>query len=243
MRSLAPTKARRQQRAGLTVAMRCPPLMWYCDRPRASRFSTDWVTRPPDKPCCPPITPGWPRRWPTWTSTWVPAGITVVSSTCPDRGVLAVGFDHRTSREGDPLLHTHLKVVTNGVPVLPARRLPSMLRTLPAVLGPNGSPAWPTRPGSASTPPPDSQHAWAPERPPLPGCTKAARSALDWFDQRRPGALPSSDDYGSSVEPAAKLHPLWQAFCSGGSEWWRRRSEGSLALGLIAASRSGQTVR
>jgi conjugative relaxase-like TrwC/TraI family protein len=30
------------------------------------------------------------------------------------RGVLAVGFDHRTSREGDPLLHTHL-VVANRV--------------------------------------------------------------------------------------------------------------------------------
>jgi len=33
---------------------------------------------------------------------------------CPDRGVLAVGFDHRTSREGDPLVHTHL-VVANRV--------------------------------------------------------------------------------------------------------------------------------
>jgi hypothetical protein len=146
-------------------------------------------------------------------------------------------------RQGERNRRVDLAYAPTGVPVLPARRLPSMLRTLPAVLGPNGSPAWPTRPGSASTPPPDSQHAWAPERPPLPGCTKAARSALDWFDQRRPGALPSSDDYGSSVEPAAKLHPLWQAFCSGGSEWWRRRSEGSLALGLIAASRSCQTVR
>jgi conjugative relaxase-like TrwC/TraI family protein len=30
------------------------------------------------------------------------------------RGVLAVGFDHRTSREGDPLLHTHL-VLANRV--------------------------------------------------------------------------------------------------------------------------------
>jgi conjugative relaxase-like TrwC/TraI family protein len=30
------------------------------------------------------------------------------------RGLLAVGFDHRTSREGDPLLHTHL-VVANRV--------------------------------------------------------------------------------------------------------------------------------
>ena len=28
------------------------------------------------------------------------------------------------------------KVVVNGVPVVPARRLPSMLRQLPAVLGP-----------------------------------------------------------------------------------------------------------
>ena len=30
------------------------------------------------------------------------------------RGLLAVGFDHRTSRAGDPLLHTHL-VVANRV--------------------------------------------------------------------------------------------------------------------------------
>ena len=30
------------------------------------------------------------------------------------QGVLAVGFDHRTSREGDPLLHTHL-VIANRV--------------------------------------------------------------------------------------------------------------------------------
>src|SRR5204862_1303747 len=29
-------------------------------------------------------------------------------------GLLAVGFDHRTSREGDPLVHTHL-VVANRV--------------------------------------------------------------------------------------------------------------------------------
>ena len=28
------------------------------------------------------------------------------------------------------------KVVTDGVPIVPARRLPSMLRQLPAVLGP-----------------------------------------------------------------------------------------------------------
>jgi conjugative relaxase-like TrwC/TraI family protein len=28
----------------------------------------------------------------------------------PGQGLLSVGFDHRTSREGDPLLHTHLVV-------------------------------------------------------------------------------------------------------------------------------------
>jgi conjugative relaxase-like TrwC/TraI family protein len=38
------------------------------------------------------------------------AGVQHVSG----RGLLAVGFDHRTSREGDPLLHTHL-VIANRV--------------------------------------------------------------------------------------------------------------------------------
>jgi len=37
-----------------------------------------------------------------------------VSSTCPDRGCWRSGFDHRTSREGDPLLHTHL-VIANRI--------------------------------------------------------------------------------------------------------------------------------
>jgi hypothetical protein len=41
--------------------------------------------------------------------------------------------------------------------------------------------------------------------------------------ERRLGALLSSDDYGSSVERTAKLHPLWQA---GTRSWvaWRRGS-------------------
>jgi TrwC relaxase len=34
------------------------------------------------------------------------AGVQHVSG----QGLLAVGFDHRTSREGDPLLHTHLVI-------------------------------------------------------------------------------------------------------------------------------------
>ena len=50
------------------------------------------------------------------------------------------------------------KVVIDGVPVVAARRLPSMLRALPAVLGPERVAAWPTRPGSASTPPPTPTH-------------------------------------------------------------------------------------
>ena len=47
------------------------------------------------------------------------------------------------------------KVVMDGVPVVPARRLPRMLRALPAVLGSERvvTLVWPTRPGSASTPP------------------------------------------------------------------------------------------
>jgi hypothetical protein len=49
-------------------------------------------------------------------------------------------------------------LVIDGVPVVPARHLPSMLRQLPAVLGPERVANWPTRPGSASTPPPDSRH-------------------------------------------------------------------------------------
>jgi hypothetical protein len=52
------------------------------------------------------------------------------------------------------------KVVVEGVPVIAARRLPSMLRALPGCWGPSGSPTWPTGPGFASTPQPNS-HAWA----------------------------------------------------------------------------------
>jgi hypothetical protein len=50
------------------------------------------------------------------------------------------------------------KVVVQGVPVVSARRLPSMLRQLPAVLGPERVAAVATRPESASALPPDSRH-------------------------------------------------------------------------------------
>jgi hypothetical protein len=72
--------------AAPTAATPCPPLTWSCGRPRASRSSTGWVTRPPAGRCSPPIMVGWPRRSPTWTSTWGPAVAMAVSSTCPDRG-------------------------------------------------------------------------------------------------------------------------------------------------------------
>ena len=39
------------------------------------------------------------------------------------------------------------KVVMEGVPVVAARRLPSLLRQLRQCWDPSGSPAWPTRPG------------------------------------------------------------------------------------------------
>ena len=99
--------------AAPTVGARCRPSMWCCARPRASRSSTAWAIRPPDEPCWRPIMLAWPRRSPTWTDTGRPPR----PWRCPARvrpGVLAVGFDHRTSREGDPLLHTHL-VVANRV--------------------------------------------------------------------------------------------------------------------------------
>jgi conjugative relaxase-like TrwC/TraI family protein len=50
------------------------------------------------------------------------------------------------------------KVVTNGVPIVSARRLPTMLRALPPCSGPSGSLTWPSGPGPASGPPPD-EHA------------------------------------------------------------------------------------
>jgi hypothetical protein len=96
------------------AATPCPPLMWSCGRPRASRSSTAWVTRPPAGRSSKGITLGWMRRSDIWTSIWVPrrghGGVQHVDG----QGVLAVGFDHRTSREGDPLLHTHL-VIANRI--------------------------------------------------------------------------------------------------------------------------------
>jgi conjugative relaxase-like TrwC/TraI family protein len=58
--------------------------------------------------------PAWRRRPPTWTGSSAPDGGHGGAEHVGGSGLLAVGFDHRTSREGDPLLHTHL-VVANRV--------------------------------------------------------------------------------------------------------------------------------
>jgi hypothetical protein len=54
------------------------------------------------------------------------------------------------------------KVVVNGVPVVSARRLPSMLRQLPAVLGPERVAGLADQARSASTPPldPGGYRSW-----------------------------------------------------------------------------------
>ena len=48
------------------------------------------------------------------------------------------------------------------------------------------------------------------------------------------GALLSSDDYGSSVEPTAKLHPLWQALCRGRAASVRLPGEAAVSVPLGA---------
>jgi TrwC relaxase len=126
------------------------------------------------------------------------------------QGVLAVGFDHRTSRDGDPLLHTHL-VIANRVQgsdgrwtALDGRDL-YRHRLAARCWGPSGSPSWPTRPASASALPPDSRHTLGDSD--ILGYAKAVGGTLTGWISGAVGALLSSDDYGSSVERTAKLHP------------------------------------
>src|SRR5215213_3392004 len=55
--------------------------------------------------------------------------------------------------------------------------------------------------------------------------------------QRPYSALLSSDDFGSSVERAAKLHPLWRGHKAGQAQGWSRARSvvqlGSLELSLM----------
>jgi hypothetical protein len=58
------------------------------------------------------------------------------------------------------------KVVTQGVPVVAARRLPTMLRALPVLLGPERVAALADGPGFASTPPPNPRPRTTSNQPP-----------------------------------------------------------------------------
>jgi hypothetical protein len=69
------------------------------------------------------------------------------------------------------------RVVTQGVPVVSARRLPSMLCALPVVLGPERSPSWPTGPGFASTPPPNPPVGGSVNLEDIPGPVDSRRAS------------------------------------------------------------------
>ena len=85
------------------------------------------------------------------------------------------------------------KVVMNGVPVVSARRLPGMLRQLPAVLGPSGSRPWLTRPEFASALLLDSRHTALGDGGSR-GSTEAVGGTRDWrWISGALGALLSSD--------------------------------------------------
>jgi hypothetical protein len=93
----------------------------------------------------------WRGRYPLAATLWaVSFEADQAAQVLPDPGVVVL-----------PVVAVHGaqvpwgKVVMDGVPVVAARRLPSMLRALRRCWVPSGSPPWPPRPGSASTPPLD----------------------------------------------------------------------------------------
>jgi TrwC relaxase len=89
------------------------PLTWSCGRPGASRSCTASGMRPPAGRCWPPTMPGWPSGGlPGRTPGGPPRPWRTRAGGRP--GVLAVGFDHRTSREGDLLVPPHL-VIANRI--------------------------------------------------------------------------------------------------------------------------------
>ena len=78
---------------------------------------------------------------------------------------------------------------------------PACCRSCRPSLGPSGWPGWPTEPGCGSTPPPDSLHRSALQMR-LLLARLTWRLLVRWtaFDEPRPGALLSSNDFRSSVE-------------------------------------------
>jgi hypothetical protein len=57
------------------------------------------------------------------------------------------------------------------------------------------------------------------------------------------GALLSSDDYGSSVERTAKLHPLWQALCRGRAASVRLPGQAAVSVPLGAQGSASAGAR
>jgi hypothetical protein len=80
------------------------PLKWSCGRPGASRSCTAFGDAAPGRAVLAAHHAGLAERWPTWTD---PPGARRGHGgheQVAGQGVVAVGFDHRTSREGDPLV-------------------------------------------------------------------------------------------------------------------------------------------
>jgi hypothetical protein len=102
-------------------------------------------------------------------------------------------------------------------------------------LGPSGSPGWPTGPGCGSVPPPDRLprvgpgSATALARHHTIGCAVHLARSISGA----PGALLSSDDFGSSVERQEGCHPVY------GDEWegaYRRWSVSRVLVGRVACA-------
>ena len=93
------------------------------------------------------------------------------------------------------------RLQADGVTIVPARRVPGLLQELPAILGPSGWPGWPTEPAAV---PPRRLTACTDRLSKRDCCSRGlpGRLLVRWtaFDQPRPGALLSSNDFRSSVE-------------------------------------------
>ena len=221
-RAATPTPA--SSSAAPTAATPCRPSTWSCGRPRASRSSTAWATRRPAGRCWPPITLGRPRRS-AYLDDHLGArrghgGVQHVSG----QGLLAVGFDHRTSREGDPLLHTHL-VVANRVQGRTDAGRPWTAGTCTGIgwprtpsTGPPTSGSCPdTRGGVDGGRPPRQPGAPGPARGPGPAVLQAHRPDRPGGGAaggRRAGADTAAGQVGRPGHPQAQGagdtgHPVW----------------------------------
>jgi hypothetical protein len=105
--------------------------------------------------------------------------------------------------------------------------------------GPPDTPSLSCGPGVCGLPTKvDSAMATLPARPQLRQLLVSLHRS-----SRASGALLSSDDYGSSVDRAAKLHPLWQGLCSWkSSDRWSGPVKEPRRWDPIGGSRSGDRL-